>query len=249
MFVSQPLDGAASIPKLEIFSYDCKTAISSPDVITGNIGGIDEVKSRGGIPHEVRTTYMDVDPRKVEGSSVFEYIDGGNRGKLQFCAEVGVGLISLEAGLVSYVTSVKVEFDHRLYMNEDFSYTEDIVQEAEDAVRHELDLTLTVTGVPDRELTTLEKEAIETTTQDILQDSLDPSITLDSVVLYDFKLIRGSTQLATPGTSGEGRTLQDVTAEIIIRITLRSMDPDLDVEGPISSISGSTDFLRRCRAL
>jgi len=240
------------VPTLQIFNHDCSTAISPNDVIFGTVGEIEAVRIIDGVPYEIRMTQLNVDVQKVDGSSIFEYhTDNRGIGKLQFCVQADIGKVDVAPGVESSISFIKVKFDIRLSMYENFSTVQEIVtvpapgEEQSPTAKQGASLTITATSVPDRPLSTSEKEAIEKSTLEFLQAKVGPSITITTVEIIAINFIYArsrrhvsSTDLAHRRSLDEGRTLQGevIGVEIVIRVEATNTDITGDVAQTMNEV-------------
>uniref|UniRef100_A0A7S2K4V6 Uncharacterized protein n=1 Tax=Leptocylindrus danicus TaxID=163516 RepID=A0A7S2K4V6_9STRA len=242
------------VPTLQIFNHDCSTAISPNDVIFGTVGEIEAVRIIDGVPYEIRMTQLNVDVQKVDGSSIFEYhTDNRGIGKLQFCVRADIGTVTVSPGVESSISFVKIKFDIRLNMFEDFSMVQEILtveagggsNEDPLAAKQEAEVSVTAMGVPDRPLSASEKEAIEASTLEFLQANAGPSITITSVEIVAINFIYASpqrrvssTDLAHRRSLDEGRTLQGevIGVEIVIRVEATNTDITGDVAQTMNEV-------------
>lgn len=179
------------VPTLELLNHDCSTAISEVDVIHAIVGEVEGIRMFNGLPYEVRRTQLDIDTSKLAESSIFQYMNDGEIGKMQFCVRADIGKVTVSPGVETSISFVKVNFDIEVNMYQGFSMVQEIATvgtgDGEIAMQ-EAYLTVTAMNIPDRPLSPTEQRAIETCFSQFLKDNVGSKIVINSmkIVAIDF---------------------------------------------------------------
>jgi len=179
------------VPTLELLNHDCSTAMNDVNVIHAIVGEVEGIRIFNGLPYEVRRTQLDIDTSKLVGSSIFQYMNDGEIGKMQFCVRADIGKATVSPGIESSISFVKVKFDIEVNMYQGFSMVQEIATvgtgDGEIAMQ-EAYLTVTAMNIPDRPLSPTEQRAIEACFSEFLKDNVGSKIVINSmnIVAIDF---------------------------------------------------------------